>query len=121
MNQVTRLLINSRPAQASRAAVTCLLLGSCASAPLIPYSTQTPPLVLLPAAEAGVQDQRARFREIYCAVLAERTTLPDHRPCEEAITRVGMEPAGTSRPVDLGPAKRTADRGAGAGCGVRVH
>src|SRR6185436_12226941 len=66
MSQVTRLLINSRPAQASRAAVTCLLLGSCASAPLIPYSTQTPPLVLLPAAEAGVQDQRARFREIYC-------------------------------------------------------
>jgi hypothetical protein len=106
MNLLTRLLINSRPAQASRAAVTCLLLGSCASAPLIPYSTQTPPLMLLPAAEAGVQDQRARFREIYCAVLAERTTLPDHRPCEEAITRVGTEPAGTSRPVDLGPAKR---------------
>jgi hypothetical protein len=73
----------------------------------VPYSADTPPLVLAPAARAGVEDARARFREVYCAVLEARAgELPDHRPCEEALTRVGAEPAGTGRPVDLGPSKR---------------
>ncbi len=84
----------------------CLVLAACASEPLVPYSTDTPPLVLAPAAQAGVVDKRARFREIYCAVLEARQGLPDHRPCEEALTRVGEEPAGTGRPVDLGPSRR---------------
>jgi len=89
------------------AAAACAVLGACASEPLIPYSADTPPLVLVPAAQAGVQDARARFREVYCAVLTAREgKLPDHRPCEEALTRVGAEPAGTGRPVDLGPSKR---------------
>ena len=74
--------------------------------PLVPYSTDTPPLVLAPAAQAGVIDKRARFREIYCAVLEARRELPDHRRCEEALTRVGEEPAGTAQPVDLGPSSR---------------
>jgi len=84
----------------------CLLLCACA-APLIPYSADTPPLVLAPTSLAGVQDKRARFREIYCAVLEERgRALPDYRPCADALTRVGAEPAGTGRPVDLGPSRR---------------
>ena len=79
----------------------------CAAPPLMPYSTDTPPLVLAPASAAGVQDQRARFREIYCAVLEARgRELPDYRPCEDALTRVGTEPASTGKPVDLGPSKR---------------
>jgi hypothetical protein len=45
------------------------VLGGCAAKPLVPFSTDTPPLALVPAAQAGVQDKRARFREIYCAVL----------------------------------------------------
>jgi hypothetical protein len=84
----------------------CLVLAACGSAPLVPYSTDTPPLVLAPAAQAGVVDKRARFREIYCAVLEARQGLPDHRGCEEALTRVGEEPPGTGRPVDLGPSSR---------------
>ncbi len=85
----------------------CLLLGACASKPLVPFSTDTPPLVLMPATQAGIGDQRARFREIYCAVLAARgSSVPDSRPCEDALTRVGAEPAGAGRPVDLGPSRR---------------
>jgi hypothetical protein len=83
------------------------LLCACSSPPLSPYTTDTPPLVLALAQQAGVKDERARFREIFCAVLQTRgPTLPDYRPCEQALTRVGTEPAATGRPVDLGPSPR---------------
>ncbi|HYP72122.1 MAG TPA: hypothetical protein VEP93_14635 [Variovorax sp.] len=82
-------------------------LAACTSSPLVPFGTQGPPLVLMPAAQAGVVDQRARFREIFCAVLeARKDTVPDYRPCDEALTRLDGEPAGPSRPVELGPSKR---------------
>jgi len=85
----------------------CLALAACASKPLIPYSTDTPPLVLLPASSAGVRDARGRFREIFCAVLqARQSELPDYRPCDDALTRVGVEPDGSGKPVDLGPSQR---------------
>lgn len=85
----------------------CLMLGACATQPLIPYSADTPPLVLMPAAQGGIVDKRARFREIYCAVLeAHGRAPPDYRPCAEALTRVGTEPAGTGKAVDLGPSRR---------------
>jgi len=85
----------------------CVLLGACASSPLLPYSTETPPLALVPASQAGVADKRGRFREIYCAVLdAHGPGLPDYRPCDEALTRLGAEPTGTGKPVDLGPSRR---------------
>jgi hypothetical protein len=87
------------------AVAVCLALAAC-GAPLVPYSTDTPPLVLVPAVQAGVIDERARFREIYCAVLEARTGLPDYRRCEEALTRVGEEPPGTGQPVDLAPSRR---------------
>ena len=35
-----------------------LALAACAQKPLIPYSADTPPLALVPAAQAGVQDKR---------------------------------------------------------------
>ena len=39
-------------------------LAGCTGSPLAPFSTGTPPLVLVPAAQAGVLDKRGRFREI---------------------------------------------------------
>ena len=56
-----------------------------------------------PASTTGA----ARFREIYCAVLEARVgEVPDHRPCDDALTRLGTEPAGTGRPVALGASSR---------------
>jgi hypothetical protein len=86
---------------------SCAALCACSSPPLSPFAKDNPPLVLASAQEAGVKDERARFREIFCAVLeARRQTLPDYRPCEEGLTRVGVEPAPTGKPVDLGPSRR---------------
>ena len=82
-------------------------LNACSSPPLLPFTKDTPPLMLVSAQQAGVTDERARFREIYCAVLETRAkVLPDYRPCEKALTRVGAEPASTGKPVDLGPSRR---------------
>jgi pimeloyl-ACP methyl ester carboxylesterase len=94
-------------AAAMMAACAALLLGACAAKPLVPYSADTPPLVLVPASQAGVQDKRGRFREIYCTVLETRgSALPDYRPCDDALTRVDTEPPGTGKPVDLKPSRR---------------
>ena len=96
-----------RAAWHSCLAGACLLVGACTSSPLVPYSTDSVPLVLLPATQSGTQDRRSRFREIFCAVLEARgPALADYRPCDEALTRLGAEPAGTARPVDLGASKR---------------
>ena len=84
-----------------------LLLGACSTRPLSPYMEDTPPLVLVPASAAGVKDDRARFREIFCAVLEARgEALPDYRPCAEALARVGSEAPGSGAAVDLGPSQR---------------
>ena len=88
----------------------------------MPYSADTPPLVLVPAPYAGIQDQRARFREIFCAVLeAHARDIPDYRPCDEALTRVGAEPAGTGRPVALGAVEPAPGGGGGSGRRLRLH
>lgn len=91
----------------TRGMLTCLLaavsLAACTPAPLIKYSTETPPLMLAPASAVGVTDQRARFREIFCAATdAHGEQFEDHRPCDEALVRLGGEPQPTGRPVDLG-------------------
>ena len=88
------------------AALGAVLVG-CAGSPLVPFSTDTPPLVLVPVAQAGVTDKRARFREVYCAVLKARAgEVPDHRACDDALTRLDTEPAGSGKPVPLGPSSR---------------
>ena len=89
------------------AVAAILVLGGCASRPLMPYSTDTTPLVLAPAVQGDKQDKRGRFREIFCAVLeARKDSVPDYRPCNEALTTVGKEPPGTGKGVNLGQSQR---------------
>ncbi len=95
----------------SRAATALLLSGllsACvAVSPLIPHEFEGGPLVVVPAGLAGVKDDRGRFREIFCAVLNERgDSLPDHRHCEDALTRLGTEPESPGKAVNLGAARR---------------
>ena len=81
-------------------------LAACAPAPLKKYSTKTPPLILVPASAVGVTDGRARFREIFCAATdAHGEQFEDHRPCEEALVRLGGEPEPTGQPVHLGKSR----------------
>jgi hypothetical protein len=83
------------------------LIPACTSKPLVKYSRDSPPIALLPISHAGIADGRARFREIFCAVLESHgENLPDYRPCKEAMTRIGLEPEGTGRKVYLGPSKQ---------------
>ena len=89
--------------------------------PLMPYSADTPPLVLAPASQAGVQDKRGALpRDLLRRAGGARGELPDYRPCDDALTRVGAEPAGTGKPVDLGPVEAAPDRGGGAGHRLRM-
>ena len=94
-----RRLVRS-PSAIISAACIAFVLAACSSAPLSPYTVDTRPL-------ASVKDERARFREILCAVLKARgRDLPDYRPCQDALTRVGNEPEGKGKTVNLGLSHR---------------
>ncbi|GAB3096684.1 hypothetical protein [Pseudomaricurvus hydrocarbonicus] len=87
--------------------IISVLLNACTTVPLEPYTEESPPYILIPATQAGVVDKRGRFREIFCSILRARgTKLPDFRPCDEALTRIGDEPEGTGRTVALGHGRR---------------
>jgi hypothetical protein len=97
--------------------VSAILTGGCSST-LMPYTADSTPLVMMPLATAGIEDQRGRFREIFCAVLDARgDELPDIRPCTSALTMVGTEPAGSKAPVPLGKAVRPLTIGSVPGVG----
>ncbi len=84
-----------------------LMLNGCISKPLHPYTTDTPPLMRVPAIQHLEQDKRGRFKEIFCAVLeARKDTIPDYMPCEEALTSLGQTPEGNGKSVNLGPSQR---------------
>ena len=78
--------------------VTLLWLGGCATEHPVDFNVDIPP---------SVRDGRARFDDIYCAVLQEHgPNLPDYRPCEEALSHTAPPPAVLGEPVDLSPSRR---------------
>lgn len=86
------------------ATAMCLAMTSCTAA--LPLQLDTPPLILAPASATAVVDERARFREIFCAVRTARgAAFPYDRPCERSLHRLEPEPVGGDRPVNLGQAR----------------
>ena len=86
--------------------LSALLLAACASKPLVPYTTDFDPILELNEKVGDVTDGRGRFREIFCAALEDHgREEQDYMPCEQALTRVGVEPPGTGVPVYLGPSR----------------
>jgi hypothetical protein len=84
-----------------------LLLAACSTTPSKPWTADIPSAGKGSLADAGINDQRGRFREIYCEVLESRgEEWPDYRSCEEALTRVSGEPQGTGKTVELGDSQQ---------------
>jgi hypothetical protein len=48
--------------------VLSLWLAGCAPSPMLKYGDETPAAALVPISFAGISDERARFREIFCAI-----------------------------------------------------
>lgn len=83
-----------------------LLGAGCTPSPILKYDLQTPPLALVPIGYAGISDQRARFREIFCVVQKDHgAQFPDDRPCDQALHRLNDEPGAAGKPVHLGNAR----------------
>ena len=77
---------------------TVLLLYGCATHPPVDFSVDIP---------AGVRDGRARFDDIFCAVLKEHgPNLPDYRPCDQALSHTAPPPALLGSLVNLGASRR---------------
>ena len=70
-----------------------LVLGvaGCTPPPLLSYSTDMPGQILSALEAPDVRDGRARFREIFCAVL-ERHPHAETRPCADFLHRLSDEP-----------------------------
>ena len=77
------------------AGMACLVLGLSACAgkpPEQPAIEETRAELQAYIASDVVSDDRGRFREIFCAVLADHgPDLPDYRTCEEALRITGYE------------------------------
>ena len=75
-----------------------LLLCGCATQRPVEFSIDIP---------ESVRDDRARFDDIFCAVLKEHgPNLPDHRPCQDALSHTAPPAPTLGSTVDLEPSRR---------------
>ena len=71
-------------------------LSGCASAPILTYESDAPAQILTPIRAAGVEDGRARFREIFCQRFDAIGAPKEGRPaCADYLHRLADEPAAT--------------------------
>lgn len=75
----------------STAAIACGLLSGCAS-PLLDYSTDVPALQLRVVGQPGVEDGRARFREMFCTLLSTASSDQADVDCDRYLVRLADEP-----------------------------
>lgn len=85
-------------------AAAVLLLAKSGSKPLDPgVGAADRPLVTVPVRLAGVIDERARFRRIFCALDSDHGAgFPARRTCQEALQLLPGEDNPPSRPLSLG-------------------
>ncbi|GMQ77479.1 MAG: hypothetical protein BMS9Abin01_2831 [Gammaproteobacteria bacterium] len=77
-----------------------LILGGCASKPILTYESDAAAQVLAPIRATGVTDGRARFREIFCERFDAIGPPADGRPsCSDYLHRLVDEPASNQEPV----------------------
>ena len=85
-------------------AAAALMIGGRPANMAMPFAVPARPIIVVPASLAGVIDDRARFRQIFCALdAAHGAQFPSHRSCDTALQRLGGEGAPASRPVSLEP------------------
>ena len=81
------------------------LLTACTQMPKI--AMDIPPVVLVPISNAGIEDGRGRFREIYCVIRDDHgAMLPDDRPCNDALYKLPDEPNGNHAVVNTGSVRQ---------------
>mgnify|MGYP001815665049 FL=1 len=75
----------------SLAGIFLLACGCATRQPSAPAASQ-PPMMLVPAGLAGVEDHRASFRQFFCAIDEELAgVMPEYIACDEALKRFGGE------------------------------
>lgn len=85
------------------ACLLVLLLAACAGTETKEAAEEPAIPVMQYAADLNMVDARGRFREVFCAVLADHgADMPDYRPCEQALTLVAPEDGASGRPVSMG-------------------
>jgi hypothetical protein len=86
-----------------RTVATISALALCAGCtPSLKLAGPTPPLILTPAVSAGSHDGRARFREIFCALLDVRDGT-EAEGCDRWLRRLEGEAPATGLPVATAP------------------
>ena len=77
-----------------------LILGGCASKPILTYESDAPAQVLAPIQAAGVTDGRARFREIFCERFDAIGPPAGGRPsCSNYLHELADESGSNGEPV----------------------